>query len=175
MSDSDYRTERATNIDLRDDQTDERRDTGLSPTESNDGKETGLNDTGRNDIRRNDTGHSDGHEDAERNQAERDRVDGAKDAGRAAATEHAKGLVSDPESFRRRWESVQVGFVDDPRQAVGDADALVSSVIDDLAEGFRRQRQRLESRWSEGEDASTDDLRESFQRYRDFFERLLQV
>ena len=114
-------------------------------------------------------------QDTERNQAERDRVDGAAEAGRAPTTEHANGLVSDPESFRRRWESVQVGFVDDPRQAVGDADALVSSVIDDLAEGFRRQRQRLESRWSEGEDASTDDLRESFQRYRDFFERLLQV
>ncbi len=165
MSDSDYRTERATNIDLRDDQTDERGDTALSPTESNDGKDTGRNHTGRND----------GHEDTERNQAERDRVDGATGAGRASTTEHANGLVTDPESFRRRWESVQVGFVDDPRQAVGDADALVSSVIDDLADGFRRQRQRLESRWSEGEDASTDDLRESFQRYRDFFERLLQV
>jgi hypothetical protein len=153
MSDSDYLTERATNLDLRDDQTDERRDIERRDTE-------------RRDTERRDT---------EGNQAERDRVDGAGEVGPAAATEHGNGLVSDPESFRRRWESVQVGFVDDPRQAVGDADALVSSVIEDLAEGFRRQRQRLESRWSEGEDASTDDLRESFQRYRDFFERLLQV
>jgi hypothetical protein len=84
-------------------------------------------------------------------------------------------LVSDPESLRRRWESVQVGFVDDPRQAVGDADDLVSSVIEDLANGFRQRRQRLESRWSTGGDASTDDLRDSFQRYRDFFERLLKI
>jgi hypothetical protein len=84
-------------------------------------------------------------------------------------------LVSDPESLRRRWESVQVGFVDDPRQAVDDADDLVSSVIEDLADGFRQRRQRLESRWSTGGDASTDDLRDSFQRYRDFFDRLLKV
>jgi hypothetical protein len=95
----------------------------------------------------------------------------------SAGTERARPgeLLSDPESLRRRWESVQVGFVDDPRQAVGDADGLVSSVIEDLSDGFRAQRQRLEARWSAGDDASTDDLRESFQRYRDFFERLLEV
>jgi len=92
-----------------------------------------------------------------------------------AAPCRADALVNDPESLRRHWESVQVGFVDDPRQAVGEADSLVSVVIDDLADGFRRQRQRLESRWSEGEGTSTDELRESFQRYRDFFDRLLQV
>jgi hypothetical protein len=89
--------------------------------------------------------------------------------------EPMESLVSDPESLRRQWESVQVGFVDDPRRAVGDADVLVSSVIEDLAGGFRSQRERLEARWSEGSETSTDDLRESFRRYRDFFDRLLQV
>jgi len=84
-------------------------------------------------------------------------------------------LVSDPVALRLNWNSIQVGFVDDPRQAVGDAEHLVSTVVDDLVQGFRLQRQRLEASWSEGTDASTDDLRQAFQRYRDFFERLLQL
>jgi len=84
-------------------------------------------------------------------------------------------LLSEPGSLRRRWESVQVGFVDDPRQAVGEADSLVSSVIEELVDGFRQQRQRLEAQWSRGAQVSTDELRDAFQRYREFFERLLQV
>ena len=84
-------------------------------------------------------------------------------------------LVSDAESLRRRWDSVQVGFVDDPRQAVGEADSLVSSAIDELAAGFRRQREGLEAAWAGGNDVSTDQLRDAFRLYREFFERLLQV
>ncbi len=84
-------------------------------------------------------------------------------------------LVSDPAALRLSWDSIQVGFVDDPRRAVGDAEQLVSTVVDDLVEGFRLQRQRLEASWMVGTEASTDDLRQAFQRYRDFFERLLQL
>ena len=87
----------------------------------------------------------------------------------------AESLVSDPGALRLSWDSIQVGFVDDPRRAVGDAERLVSSVVEELVDGFRLQRQRLEAYWSEGADASTDDLRRAFQRYRDFFERLLQI
>ena len=32
-----------------------------------------------------------------------------------------KSLVGDPATLRRQWESVQVGFVDDPRRAVEDS------------------------------------------------------
>ena len=70
---------------------------------------------------------------------------------------------------------MQVGFVDDPRRAVGEADSLVSSVIDELVGGFRQQHYTMEAQWSEGKEVSTDELREAFQRYRDFFERLLKV
>lgn len=84
-------------------------------------------------------------------------------------------LLSDPAKFRAQWESVQVGFVDDPRRAVGEADSLVSNVIDEIVSGFREQHDRMEARWSEGSDVSTEDMREAFRRYRDFFDRLLQV
>jgi hypothetical protein len=157
MSDSTYPTGGGAEIDVRDGPSGGYQDAGT------DGGSDGLEPDGRD--------HG-SHDRSERNLK-------VGDADVAAEVDAAPGradpLVSDPESLRRRWESVQVGFVDDPRQAVGEADGLVSVVIDDLADGFRRQRQRLESQWSEGRDASTDDLRESFQRYRDFFERLLHV
>ena len=84
-------------------------------------------------------------------------------------------LLPNAEPFRRRWESVQVGFVDNPAQAVDDAEALVSSVMDELVAGFRTQHERMEAYRSNGNESSTDELRDAFRRYRDFFERLLQV
>jgi hypothetical protein len=80
-------------------------------------------------------------------------------------------LVSNGGSFRSRWSSVQVGFVDDPRRAVDEAEQLVTDVVADLVDGFRQHRQRLEA----GRDGSTDEMRMVFQRYRDFFDRLLNV
>ena len=80
-------------------------------------------------------------------------------------------LVNDGDSFRNRWSSVQVGFVDDPRRAVEEAEQLVTDVIADLVDGFRQHRQRLDG----DRDGSTDELRAAFQRYRDFFDRLLNV
>lgn len=84
-------------------------------------------------------------------------------------------FVSDPGGLQRKWDSVQVGFVDDPQNAVREADALVSATIEELAAGFNDQRSRLEAAWDRGSDASTDDLRGAFRTYRDFFERLLSV
>ena len=84
-------------------------------------------------------------------------------------------LVRDPENLRQRWESIQVGFVDSPRESVGEAENLVSSAIGEIANSFRQQRDGLETSWAQGQEPSTDDLRMAFQNYRDFFGRLLQV
>jgi hypothetical protein len=77
--------------------------------------------------------------------------------------------------FQGRWESIQVTFVDDPRDAVENADALVAELMQRLADGFARERERLEGQWSRGEDVSTEDLRVVLQRYRSFFRRLLSA
>lgn len=77
--------------------------------------------------------------------------------------------------FQGRWESVQTTFVDDPRNAVENADALVAELMQQLADGFARERERLEGQWSRGEDVSTEDLRVVLQRYRSFFRRLLSA
>ncbi len=78
-------------------------------------------------------------------------------------------------TFQRRWEEVQTRFVDEPRGAVEDADGLVASLMQQLADGFARERERLEAQWGRGEDISTEDLRVALQRYRSFFQRLLST
>jgi hypothetical protein len=77
--------------------------------------------------------------------------------------------------FQSRWERIQTGFVDEPRQTVEQADELVAQVMQRLAEGFAAERERLEQQWGRGEDVSTEDLRIALQRYRGFFQRLLSA
>jgi hypothetical protein len=82
-------------------------------------------------------------------------------------------LLEGADEFQTRWEEIQVRFVDEPRGAVEDADALVATVMQRLAEGFASEREQLEAQWGRGEDISTEDLRVALQRYRSFFQRLL--
>jgi len=42
--------------------------------------------------------------------------------------------------FQTRWEKIQTGFVDEPRQTVEQADELVAEVMKRLAEGFATER-----------------------------------
>jgi hypothetical protein len=77
--------------------------------------------------------------------------------------------------FRARWEGIQTGFVDEPRSAVEQADALVSEIMKRLTDVFGEERAMLEKHWGRGENVSTEDLRIALKRYRSFFERLLHV
>ena len=77
--------------------------------------------------------------------------------------------------LRSRWDHVQAGFVDEPRSAVKEADALVSQAIQRLSDGFAEARSGLEHQWDRGEDVSTEDLRQALQKYRAFFNRLLSM
>ena len=82
---------------------------------------------------------------------------------------------SDIGDLRNRWSTVQTGFVDEPRRAVEDADNLVATVMKRLAESFATERSNLEKQWDRGDNVSTEDLRVALQRYRTFFDRLLNV
>ena len=77
--------------------------------------------------------------------------------------------------FRSRWTAIQTGFVDQPKEAVSEADALVAQVIGRVAEVFSRERTALEQQWDRGDQVSTEDLRIAFRRYRAFFDRLLSA
>jgi len=84
-------------------------------------------------------------------------------------------LLSPEESERlhKRWNEIQGKFVDEPRSAVQQADALVSEVIEQITQMFANEHGSLEGQWKQGNDVSTEDLRQALQHYRSFFNRLV--
>ena len=120
---------------------------------------------------------------AERKDEEgRDRAAAAAPASAAAVAAHASedaraALFPDGEvgALRTRWEAIQTGFVDEPKTAVTEADALVAQVVSRLAEVFSHERTALEQQWDKGDQVSTEELRIALRRYRSFFDRLLSV
>lgn len=93
-----------------------------------------------------------------------------------ARSDHEPLLPSDESTrFTTRWQEIQVSFVDEPREAVAQADALVADLMQSLAASFSDEREGLEKQWDSGDDVSTEDLRVALTRYRSFFERLLSA
>jgi hypothetical protein len=91
--------------------------------------------------------------------------------------DHPEPLFAGEETSQLRtdWDQVQASFVDEPRQAVEQADRLVATAIKRLAEIFAEEKARLEGQWDRGGDVSTEDLRQALRRYRAFFGRVLSV
>jgi hypothetical protein len=77
------------------------------------------------------------------------------------------GLLNDPASLREQWQQVQGTFVDDPRRAVQEASVLVNRTLEEIRENV--------TRGEVADPTSTEELRVSFQRYREFFHRLLSA
>jgi hypothetical protein len=104
---------------------------------------------------------------------ERDRPDD----GRARTEDELTAPLLPPDEatrYREQWTQVQGRFVDQPRDAVGQADQLVADLMQLLASQFADTRTELERQWNDdGADVSTEDLRVAMTRYRSFFERLL--
>jgi type II secretory pathway component PulJ len=97
--------------------------------------------------------------------------------GLAQANERSVAMFPGEEAagYRTRWDAIQTGFVDEPRKAVEEGDALVAQMIKRLTEVFANERTTLEHQWDSGEQVSTEDLRQALRTYRSFFERLLAV
>jgi hypothetical protein len=77
------------------------------------------------------------------------------------------GLLTDVAGLRDEWQRVQGTFVDDPQRAVHEASMLVDRTLDEIRANVGSKRP--------SETMSTEDLRVSFQRYREFFQRLLSA
>ncbi len=113
----------------------------------------------------------------------RERENAREDVARQPVSERedtsrrAEALFPEEErtQHHRRWESIQASFVDDPRRAVQEADSLVAELTQTIQRSFDEHRQRLESAWSQGNQASTEDLRLALQQYRAYFTRLLSI
>ena len=80
---------------------------------------------------------------------------------------------SESQEMRARWDKIQGSFVDQPRQAVEDADNLLGEAIKKLSEQLADERSSVIRQWNSGDSVSTEDLRQSLRRYRTFFERLM--
>lgn len=97
------------------------------------------------------------------------------ETGAAASADGHAPLFPENEltDLRSRWDKAQSLFVDEPRKAVEDADALVAAAVKRIAELFADERAKLEKQWDRGDEVSTEDLRQALRRYRGFFDRLL--
>jgi hypothetical protein len=104
------------------------------------------------------------------------RANTARAGAEGASTEQRERLVPEEHarSYGSRWDAVKGTFVDEPREAVAQADALVGEVLDELEELFREQRRTIEQHLDTDE-TSTEDLRLALRRYRSFFDRLLSI
>jgi hypothetical protein len=96
---------------------------------------------------------------------------------RASTQERRTGVLarSEADELRRRWDEIQRDFIDEPRLAAERADKLVTEAIEKLSAAFEQEHSRLEQKWSHDGEASTDDLRLALQRYRSFFQWLLEL
>lgn len=96
--------------------------------------------------------------------------------GTAAEGSTSGATLIDPttaKDYQSRWNDLKGQFVDDPHHVVRGVDELVSDVLEELERTFRTQRDNLES--GVGEEASTEELRVAFGKYREFFDRLLSI
>jgi ElaB/YqjD/DUF883 family membrane-anchored ribosome-binding protein len=95
------------------------------------------------------------------------------------AFHRASGVKSEAgpplEELRSRWNNIQTSFVDEPRQAVYDADKLVASAITQITAALHQECSAMQKQWADGADVSTEDLRLSLQKYRMFFTRLMSM
>jgi hypothetical protein len=166
------------------------REDDLQPTGREGFQEDDLQPTGREGLRENvpqptgREGFDDGYADddarltaapAASGYAGRSAPDAVGDGRVAAGPGPRASLLEDGElqSITMRWKDIQAEFVDEPEQAVAEADALVAELMQRLAAMFATERADLEQRWAGGHEVTTEDLRQGLRRYRSFFERLL--
>src|SRR5438874_1200077 len=76
------------------------------------------------------------------------------------------------DEYRDRWQQLQLRFVDDPRQATEQAQALVGDVCQGLTDALDRHRSELD-RWRGAQLDDTEELRMAVRRYRDLLDRIL--
>jgi hypothetical protein len=107
--------------------------------------------------------------------------DEAPGGGETPDVEDAGALLPSAETYRLRirWREVQLGFVDDPRQAVDDAAELVSLAVDRVASLLRDQVGALNDDGPRGDanggEPDTERLRTLMRRYHALLDRMLAV
>ena len=91
-----------------------------------------------------------------------------------ASYAHDEGpLLGDTRELRAGWQRIKAGFVDDPRDAVGQAASVVDEATQRLIAAVRDRRRQIREMWdgdSAGDDTET--LRIALLRYQTLFRQL---
>lgn len=74
-----------------------------------------------------------------------------------------------------RWQQVLASFVDDPRGAVREADALLEETTALLTSRLDERRRALHAAWQDEAGSSTEDLRLALRSYRGVIQHLLEA
>ncbi|MYX11973.1 hypothetical protein GTY67_00830 [Streptomyces sp. SID8374] len=149
-------------------------DTARTDTDRTD---VGLTETARSDSARPDSARVDS-----------DRVDAPRETGRTTESSHSRGTdtakangrplfaAEEREKFDARIHQAVAGFVENPRQAVQEADATFDEVVTGLTQALAERSRLLRTdRDGERSEAGTEDLRIALQQYRDLTERLVRL
>lgn len=98
----------------------------------------------------------------------------------SAATEAFPTTVNWPgldgdgrQRLQTHWNEIQGVFVDNPREAVQQAEALVTEVVEKTNALIENEKHALEKVWKQDQTPSTEDLRQALQRYRSIFNHLI--
>jgi hypothetical protein len=96
------------------------------------------------------------------------------DGQRSDSAEHPFELfsASNIEDLRRRWDALQIGFVDDPTASLQQADSLVSEVAQRVADRHARLREEFSARPDDQSD--TEATRLLLRRYQAFFRSVVR-
>ncbi|MCR8946500.1 hypothetical protein NW249_30815 [Streptomyces sp. OUCMDZ-4982] len=114
------------------------------------------------------------------------RPDGTPDASRTTSSPSRTETEAHPgrplfaaeqrEKFDARIHQAVAGFVENPRQAVQEADAAFDDVVAGLTEALAERSRLLRADRDGGRsEAGTEDLRIALQQYRDLTERLVRL
>ena len=87
-------------------------------------------------------------------------------------------LLPDAAQLRGNWQRILASFVDDPRDSVAEAAALVDHAAQALAGALQQRQRRLRESWDTADGATgaaslgTEELRVAMQRYRTLFNHI---
>lgn len=102
-------------------------------------------------------------------------VENGMGRGAERGAEHDAELVpaGSRADFESRWREIQAMFVDEPREAVRRANALLEEVVRSVMAGFSERTAALEQR--PDANANTEQLRQALRSYRALFDRVLHM
>jgi hypothetical protein len=83
-------------------------------------------------------------------------------------------LLADTEELRSDWQRIKLGFVDNPRASVAQAETIIDEAVDRLVAALRARQDRTRDTWDrDGRD--TESLRQALLTYQALFNRVTDL